>query len=134
MPTSYITEAQLRATYGDAFIDEALANSGVALPEVLDTVHAEVDAYVSRQIALPPTPEAITQLRSAVAKLVAAQLYVQVPSEAITAGAAEARKYLENVAASRVQLHTAPLDVDADLDDALFVFSSAKRVISPRAR
>lgn len=134
MPTNYITEAQLRATYGDAFIDEALANTGVALTEVLDTVHAEVDAYVARQVALPPTPEAITQLRSAVAKLVAAQLYVQAPSEAITAGAAEARKFLEGVAASRIQLHTASVQVDADLDDALFVFSSAKRVISTRAR
>ncbi len=137
MPTEYVTREQLDRMYGVAFVELALTDAGVELDAVREAVHSEVDAYVSRQVQMPPTSEAVAQVRNAAAKLIAHQLYVQVPSEALTAGAGEARRYLENVAAGKVLLHTAP-PADTEITPcsgaARFAFGTASRVLSTRSR
>lgn len=139
MPTQYVTREQLDAAYGTAFVEQAIADAGIALDAVLEAVHAEVDAYVGRQVQLPPTAEAQAQVRNAAMKLIAYQLYVQVPSEALTAGAAEARRYLENVASGKVLLHSQTMSAEDETESCAstrtrFIFGAAPRVLSARSR
>ena len=136
MPTQYVTPEQLEALYGPHFMAEAL-KEGASLEAVLDSIHSEVDAYVSKQVQMPPTSEAVAQVRPAAAKLIAHQLNVQAPSDALTASAQEARRFLENVAAGKVLLHTAPAPCegpDPCKPRFRFAFSSAPRILSDRSR
>ena len=136
--TQYVSKQQLEAAYGAEFVAQAISDTGVSLEAVLEAVHAEVDAYVGRQVQLPPSAQAVAQVRGAAMKLIAYQLYVQVPSDALTAGAAEARKFLENVAGGKVLLHTDAHEVDegglAAQARTKFIFSSGKRVLSTPLR
>lgn len=139
MPTQYVTRQQLEAAYGSDFVAQAITDAGIELDAVLEAVHAEVDSYVGRQVQLPPSVEAVAQVRNAAMKLIAYQLYVQVPSEALTAGAAEARKFLENVAGGKVLLHTQTKSAEAEVGPCSstrtrFVFGAAPRVLSARIR
>ncbi|EPD46317.1 MULTISPECIES: phage protein Gp36 family protein [Delftia] len=140
MSTEYLTREQLDKLYGPSFVEMALSDTGADFAELLAGIHAEVDAYVSKQVAMPPHPEAVAQCRPAAAKLVAAMLYVQAPPEAITAGAQEARKFLENVATGKVQLYVAPPSCPPEGGPCMpafrFAFSSAPRILSdpPRRR
>lgn len=138
MPTEYLTREHLDKLYGAAFVETGLADTQADLSALLESVHAEVDAYVSKQVPMPLTPEAVAQCRPATAKLIAAMLYIQAPSEAITASAQEARRFLENVAAGKVLLHVAPASCPPEggacQPSFRFAFGSAPRVLSNPTR
>ncbi|WP_312587234.1 phage protein Gp36 family protein [Comamonas terrigena] len=136
MPTQYVTQAQLEALFGPHFVAQAL-QEGMTLDTVFESIHSEVDAYVSKQVQMPPTAEAVAQVRPAAAKLIAHQLYIQTPSEALTASAQDARRFLESVASGKVLLHTAPAvceDPATCKTGFRFAFSSAPRVLSDKSR
>lgn len=136
MPTPYVTKEQLEALFGPTFVAQAL-QLGTSLETVMDSVHSEVDGYVSKQVQMPPTEEAIAQVRSNAAKLIAHQLYIQAPSEALDAAAKGARDFFRDVAAGKVLLHTAPAVCEGPgpcRAGFRFAFSSAPRILSDRSR
>lgn len=102
--TVYVDEKSLSDLYGQRFLDGAV-RAGISVEAVLVAVNAEVDAYVGKQVALPPSAQAISQCRSAAARLAARQLFGETASEVHIDSAAEARRFLESVAAGRVLLH-----------------------------
>lgn len=104
MPTPYINREQLEALYGAGFVTRAEVDTDANIAAILEAVNAEADAYVGCQVALPPVPAAIDQVRAAVARMAACMMYGQAAPEALVRADAAARKFLDNVAAGKVLL------------------------------
>ncbi len=135
--TVYVDEKSLSDLYGQRFLDGAV-RAGISVEAVLVAVNAEVDAYVGKQVMLPPSAQAISQCKSAAARLAARQLFGETASEVHIESATEARRFLESVAAGRVLLHvdapTCEPGKPCEAEEPLMLFDIPPAVMVPTRR
>lgn len=116
MATAYLDRAKLESLIGVLEVASAESASSADIAAVIESQCAMVDAYVSAQIALPPSATAIAQVAPIVADLVYCALYASGGSPELAARKNAALKQLRDISAKPpvMLLHIAPV-----LDDPL---------------
>lgn len=109
MPTPYINLAKLTDLLGPATLAEIAANSTARIEAVIDSQCAVADGYVSAQVSLPPTAQAIEQVAPIVSELVYCILYANDRSDAVEARRKAALQQLKDIASGLVRLHVEPV-------------------------
>lgn len=108
MPTSYIDRAKLTDLVGAKALQTAEQTLGANLDAVISAACATADGYVRKQVALPPTPEALEQVAPLVAELVYTALYANSTNPELTKRREAAMRALRDIASGALVLHTSP--------------------------
>lgn len=138
MATPYLDRARLDALLGAGVVSVAEADAGANVDAVIAAMCAMADGYVGKQVALPPSAQAIEQVAPLVAELVYAALYASGGGETAIKRRSEALKALRDIAAGTLALHVEPVadDPNTDEDESAAggaAFGSAKRLASRTA-
>ena len=118
MPTPYIDRAKLADLVGSKSLQTAEQQLGANIEAVISAACATADGYVRKQVALPPTPEAISQVAPLVAELVFTALYANSTNAELTKRREAAMRALRDIASGALVLHTPqPVDDPATPED-----------------
>lgn len=118
---SYATRADLEFRYGaeEVSIRESVLPAG-ALDRILQSVDAEIDAYLAGRYAIPlsPVPENIVNFAAAIARY---RLLGESTSEHARTEYEDARAFLRDVQAGRARLDAAATVAGASPSEAVIV-------------
>jgi hypothetical protein len=108
MATSYIDRDRLAALVGAKPLADAEQQMGANVDAVIAAACATADGYVRKQVAMPPSTEAIDQVAPIVAELVYTGLKANVPNPELTKRREMALRALRDIASGALVLHTTP--------------------------
>lgn len=118
MATAYLDRAALADLVGSTSLENAELELGANVEAVIAAACATADGYVSKQVAMPPTPEAIAQVAPLVAELVFTALKANSSNAELTKRREIAMRTLRDIGNGAFALHTAPVvDDPATPDD-----------------
>lgn len=111
MPTAYLRDRDhLVSLIGAGSLQQATRALGLEdIEPVIDSQNALADGYVSAQVQLPPSAQAIEQVAPLVAELVYTALFLGNANEQVTKRREQALKALRDVATGTVRLHVEPV-------------------------
>jgi phage gp36-like protein len=133
MSTQYVTRAQLEAVLGVSTVNQAEEGAGLSVEAVISSQCALADAYVSKQVSLPPSAAAIEQVSPIVIEMVYVTLYASSGSEAIQKRRETAMQLLRDIGSGKCELFRdiTPDNPDTPEDEgAEAAFGSNKRLAS----
>lgn len=134
MATAYIDRTKLDALLGADTVARAEADTSANIDAVIASQCAFADGYVSKQVALPPSAQAIEQVAPIVADLVYCALYANAGGESIAKRKADAIKTLRDIAEGVLVLHVVAVADDPntpeDESDTGAAAGSAPRLAS----
>lgn len=108
MATQYLTRAGLEALVGVKILQTAEQQLQANVDAVIVAACAIADGYVRKQVALPPTAQAIEQVAPVVAELVLTSLYLSSSNPEMSKRREAAMKALRDIGAGLTTLHFEP--------------------------